>query len=65
MIMRSRAKGLETIPARAPVMPVGDGLGGVIADSDAFQLRGLLWSTYVYFLNWLCPLKRPEKSEGA
>jgi len=34
------AKRLETIPVGAPVMPVGDGgLGGLIADSDAFQLR--------------------------
>src|SRR6202011_6371669 len=30
---------LEAIPVGAPVMPVGDGLGGLIADSDAFQLR--------------------------
>ena len=33
------AKRLETIPVGAPVMPVGDGLGGLIADSDAFKLR--------------------------
>jgi hypothetical protein len=30
---------LETMPVGAPVLPVGDGLGGLIADSDAFQLR--------------------------
>ena len=27
------------MPVGAPAMPVGDGLGGLIADSDAFQLR--------------------------
>src|ERR1700693_2816700 len=32
------AKRLETIPVGAPVMPVGDGLGGLIADSDALTV---------------------------
>jgi hypothetical protein len=30
---------LEAISARTPVMPIGDGFGGLIADFDTFQLR--------------------------
>ena len=30
---------LEAISARAPVMPIGDGFGGLITDFDTLQLR--------------------------